>query len=65
MTYYTPGLEWPRSDGTRAAWPTAEQQKPDPVESWWEILPGSNEKYELYEKRIGQYVAEKLKAKRA
>lgn len=56
---YTPGLAWPRSDGSEATWPTPEEQRPSGEANWWEQLPLNHEKYRLYEAKIGEAVAAK------
>ena len=60
MPSYTPGLVWPRSDGTPSTWPTAEEQRPSNVENWFEKLSRPHEKYDLYEQKLGKHIADKL-----
>ena len=60
MSTYTQNLTWPRSDGDESSWPTGDELAPKPgPDSWWKKLDAPSNKIELWETKIGKYVAEK------
>ncbi|ORX35433.1 hypothetical protein BD324DRAFT_632818 [Kockovaella imperatae] len=65
MPSYTPGLEWPRSDGDQTTWPSGDELKPSTSSNWWKKCEAPHDKIELYEAKIGKLVADKLGIKAA
>jgi hypothetical protein len=57
MTYHP--FTWPNSDGDSDRWPGVGRGGP-PDAAWHERLTPSDKKYELYETKVGQYVAQRL-----
>lgn len=51
---------WPNSDGDPERWPPVGRHGP-PDASWHEQCQPGDKKYELYETKVGQHVAERLK----
>jgi hypothetical protein len=57
MAYHP--FTWSKTDATPDRWPSVGRNGAPDV-AWYEAVPTSGSKYELYETKVGQHVARKL-----
>jgi len=57
MAYHP--FTWPKTDASPERWPSVGRNGAPDV-AWYEAVPTNGSKYELYETKVGQHVAQKL-----
>lgn len=57
MAYHP--FTWPKTDASPDRWPSVGRNGAPDV-AWYEAVPTNGSKYELYETKVGQHVAQKL-----